>query len=221
MIEKLRAAGPSSKREANQPLLSPLLALQKAGDFPRHRAVVHFHGGQQPAHQRAKEINEVQWIPRWGKERIFGMIENRRTGVSPASAAGGCRSPPSMQGCWASSPARKEHHVAELFRARRRDIWYDWEVEELLPERDRPPCGKTVYQRDGYPRCLVRFWSFPCRRPGAARRPHLPGRPLPRRQGPASGLVSLLPAGSVGTRGTAPYKAVLTHGFVVDARGGR
>ena len=25
-----------------------------------------------------QHIAEVQWIPRWGRERIFGMIEKRR-----------------------------------------------------------------------------------------------------------------------------------------------
>ena len=45
------------------------------------------------------------------------------------------------------------------------------------------------------------------------------GRSLSRRLRPASRLVPFLAAGSCGTRGRAPYEAVLTHGFVLDEQG--
>ena len=37
-----------------------------------------------------RDIKKVQWTPDWGEQRITGMIENRPTGVSRASARGAC-----------------------------------------------------------------------------------------------------------------------------------
>ena len=53
----------------------------------------------------------------------------------------------------------------------------------------------------------------------AQRRERLPGRPLSRRLRPASRLVSLLAARSCMMDGMPPYRALLTHGFVVDGSG--
>ena len=41
------------------------------------------HGGigvvhkNMPIERQAEEIDRVKWIPHWGRERIYGMIENR------------------------------------------------------------------------------------------------------------------------------------------------
>jgi isoleucyl-tRNA synthetase len=71
------------------PQLSPLLALQAAGDFPGHAPVVHLHGEDRAAQKSLEEIDRVKWIPHWGRERIYGMIENRPDWCVPASAPGG------------------------------------------------------------------------------------------------------------------------------------
>ena len=47
----------------------------------------------------------------------------------------------------------------------------------------------------------------------------LPGRPVSRRLGPASRLVPFVAAVSCMLNGVPPYKALLTHGFVVDGEG--
>ena len=39
-----------------------------------------------------RDIKKVQWTPAWGEQRITGMIETGRTGVSRVSAPGACRS---------------------------------------------------------------------------------------------------------------------------------
>jgi len=36
-------------------------------------------------------INEVKWIPSWGRDRIYGMVENRPTGVFRARDYVVCR----------------------------------------------------------------------------------------------------------------------------------
>src|SRR5207253_7514884 len=39
-----------------------------------------------------EEIHHVKWIPAWGEDRMYEMIEKRRTGASRASASGACLS---------------------------------------------------------------------------------------------------------------------------------
>jgi isoleucyl-tRNA synthetase len=39
--------------------------------------VVHLHGEDGAAQKSLQAIDQVKWIPHWGRERIYGMIENR------------------------------------------------------------------------------------------------------------------------------------------------
>ena len=43
--------------------------------------------------QALEQIDKVQWLPAWGRNRIYGTVEAGRTGASPASAPGASRSP--------------------------------------------------------------------------------------------------------------------------------
>ena len=46
--------------------------------------------------QAIKAIEDVQWFPAWGEDRMVSMIRNAPTGVSPVSAAGACPFPYSI-----------------------------------------------------------------------------------------------------------------------------
>ncbi|HEY5975116.1 MAG TPA: isoleucine--tRNA ligase, partial [Geobacteraceae bacterium] len=101
--------------------------------------------------QALTAINEVQWIPKWGKERIYGMIENRpdwcisrqRSWGVPITAFS-CRSCGEYL-----ADADTMFHVAELFKQHSSDIWYDWEPQRLLPAGTVcPSCGAAEFAKE-------------------------------------------------------------------------
>ena len=173
--------------------------------------------------QALKAINDVEWIPRWGKERIFGMIENRPDWCVSRQRSWGV--PITVFYCAACGEALADgktmHHVADLFEKGGSDLWYEKEVEELLPIGTLcAKCGHTKFTRESD---ILDVWfdsgvshAAVLERRGNLSAPadlYLEGSDQHRGWFHSSLLAS------VGTRGIAPYKAVLTHGFVVDGAG--
>jgi isoleucyl-tRNA synthetase len=168
-------------------------------------------------------IDKVQWIPRWGRERIYGMIENRpdwcvsrqRTWGVPITAFS-CRE------CGEYiADGNIMDHVATLFKEQSADLWFDWEAEKLLPAGTKcPKCGSSSFEKE---MDILDVWFDS----GVSHAAVL--EPNPRLHSPADIYLegsdqhrgwfhsSLLE--SVGTRGVAPYRSVLTHGFVLDGQG--
>ena len=67
----------ANRQKENQPQLSALLALQDSGSLPRSRSVVYRldKGGDR---ERALDaLNDVNFIPGWGENRIRAAVENR------------------------------------------------------------------------------------------------------------------------------------------------
>ena len=84
-----------------------------------------------------KEIDKVTWIPHWGKERIYGMIENRPDWCVSRQRAWGV--PIAIFYCQECGTLYLNkniiNHIYRLFEENGADIWFEKEVEELLPER--------------------------------------------------------------------------------------
>jgi isoleucyl-tRNA synthetase len=168
-------------------------------------------------------INEVQWIPKWGRERIFGMIENRPDWCISRQRTWGV--PITAFSCTACgeyiADGKIMDHVAAHFKEHSSDIWFDWSAEKLMPAGTKcPKCGAATFEKEND---ILDVWFDS----GVSHAAVL--EPNPRLSSPADMYLegsdqhrgwfhsSLLE--SVGTRGTAPYKNVLTHGFVVDGSG--
>ena len=169
------------------------------------------------------EIENVAWIPKWGKERIYGMVENRPDWCVSRQRNWGV--PITVFYCRACGEAladgRIMHHVADLFEQEGSDIWYDREAGELLPAGTTcPSCGKDSFDKE---MDILDVW-FDSGVSHAAVLEHRPelGSPadmyLEGSDQHRGWFHSSLLA-SVGTRGRAPYRSVLTHGFVVDGNG--
>ena len=116
---------------------------------------------------------------------------------------------------WTTWPASSTKHGA--------DVWFDWAdgrapaAGYALPEMRRRQLSRrrTTSSTSGSTPGVSHAAVLEAR-PELA----LAGRPLPGGERPAPRLVPLLAAGPrVGTRGRAPYRTVLTHGFVVDGNG--
>jgi len=168
-------------------------------------------------------IRRTQWIPHWGRDRIYGMVENRTDWCISRQRSWGV--PIMGFRCTACKESLLREDViegiAKRFEAEGADAYFKYSAEELLPPSIAcPQCGGKTFEKETD---ILDVW-FDSGVSYAAvleRRPDL--------QMPADIYLegtdqhrgwfhsSLLTA--VGTEGRAPYKAVLTHGFVVDGEG--
>jgi len=168
-------------------------------------------------------IDQVQWIPKWGRERIHGMIENRPDWCVSRQRSWGV--PITAFSCTACgeyvADGKLMDHVAGLFKEHSSDVWFDWSAEQLLPAGTVcPKCGAAAFEKEND---ILDVWFDS----GVSHAAVLEANP--KLSSPADLYLegsdqhrgwfhsSLLE--SVGTRGRAPYKSVLTHGFVLDGKG--
>ncbi len=168
-------------------------------------------------------INEVSWIPKWGRERIYGMIESRPDWcVSRQRAWGVPITVFKCQKC-GETLADKEilDHLQGLFREGGVDIWFTKDAAELMPDgKSCTKCGATDFGKETD---ILDVWfdsgvSFSA---VCEERDYLKDQPDLYLEGSDQhrGWFHSSLLASVGTRGRAPYSTVLTHGFVVDSKG--
>jgi isoleucyl-tRNA synthetase len=168
-------------------------------------------------------INQVEWIPRWGRERIYGMVENRPDWCISRQRAWGV---PIVafhcQGCQEVLLSQKIlDHIIDLVRAEGADVWFSRTAAELLPPQTScPKCGGTEFKKESD---ILDVWfdsgvSYACVLEsrlglGFPADLYLEGSDQHRGWFHSSLLTS------VATRQQAPYRSVLTHGFAVDGEG--
>ena len=167
------------------------------------------------------EIERVRWIPAYGRDRINGMIEKRPDwclsrqrvwGVPiPGFTCVGCRK--------VLADPNIIEYIAGLIESRGTDVWFERAATELLPSGTAcSSCGGTVFEKE---RDILDVWFESGVSYAAVLKPrkwwpadlYLEGSDQHR-----GWFHSALLAG-VTTDRRAPYKAVLTHGFVVDGQG--
>jgi isoleucyl-tRNA synthetase len=167
-------------------------------------------------------IDKVTWIPRWGRERIYQMVERRPDWCISRQRAWGvpivafhCR------GC-GKVYLTPEILAGIIQRVGREgaDFWFDTPTSELLPPGTACACGASDFNKETD---ILDVW-FDSGVSWAAVVDPDPDLTLPadlylegsdqHRGWFHSSLLTC-----VGTRGQAPYKGVLTHGFVVDGEG--
>ncbi|MCL8206950.1 MAG: isoleucine--tRNA ligase [Actinomycetia bacterium] len=169
-------------------------------------------------------VDTVEWVPEWGRERMRLMIADRSDwclsrqrhwGVPiPAFVCRSCR------GSVMSAPFVE--HFANLVARHGSGIWWEWSVEQLLPPGGLacPACGGTDLEKEWN---VFDVWLDS----GATQAAVL--APDPELTWPADmvlegadqfrGWFNSLLTTAVGWRGQAPYRAVVTHGWVVDGQG--
>ncbi len=169
------------------------------------------------------EIKKTEWIPKWGMDRILGMVENRPDWCISRQRAWGV--PITLLKCKRCKEfvsdkaimARIEKEV-ETYGA---DIWFEKsEADMLPPDYKCPKCSSQEFIKEtdildvwfdsGVSHAAVMEADARLSSPADL---YLEGSDQHRGWFQSSLLAS------VGTRGRAPYKAVLTHGFVVDGQG--
>ena len=168
-------------------------------------------------------IDQVTWIPRWGRDRIYGMIQNRPDWCISRQRAWGV--PIVAFTCSSCRQLLVEERIVEyvsgLFVKGGADIWFELPAKELLPPETRcPRCRGEEFSKETD---ILDVWfdsgvsyAAVCEKRKNLKSPadmYLEGSDQHRGWFHSSLLAS------AGTRGQAPYHSVLTHGFVVDGEG--
>jgi isoleucyl-tRNA synthetase len=153
--------------------------------------------------QALEQIINTVWIPKWGRDRIYGMVENRPDWCISRQRAWGV--PIALFQCkkckeFISDKAVMDKIEQEVAKSGA-DIWFEKSEAELLPQNYKcPKCNSQDFIKEK-------------ERLSSPADLYLEGSDQHRGWFQSSLLAS------VGTRGRAPYRAVLTHGFVVDGQG--
>jgi isoleucyl-tRNA synthetase len=173
-----------------------------------------------------KAIEEIDavggWVPDWGKERIKSMVENRPDWCVSRQRAWGVPIP--VVYCKVDHEpvvsADLMEHVAKAFDSEGADAWFD---QDLIPKDLRcAKCGGSEFEKEND---ILDVWFDS----GSSWAAVLDSGVWPTLQYPADlylegsdqhrgWFMSSLMI-SIGARGKPPYKAVLTHGFLVDGEG--
>jgi len=170
-----------------------------------------------------KEIENVQWVPNNGMKRIYGMVENRPDWCISRQRIWGVPIVSfSCSECGNVILDKKIiNHVADLVQKGGIEVWHEKEISELLPSDFKcPNCKSTKFAKG---RDILDVWfdsgasyATVCENNKNLGIPvdlYLEGSDQHRGWFHTSLLESVL------TRGKAPYKEVVTHGFIVDKDG--
>ncbi|MCI5945599.1 MAG: isoleucine--tRNA ligase [Oscillospiraceae bacterium] len=168
-----------------------------------------------------ENISKVQWIPEWGEERIKGMVNDRSDWCISRQRTWGVPIPVFYcKDC--GKPIVTDETIkktSDLFRKEGSDAWYIHDVKDLIPEGLKCECGCTEFVKETD---IFDVWFDS----GVTHKAVMEERGF---DTPVDLYLegadqyrgwfqsSLLTSSAI--YGRAPYKAVCTHGWVVDGEG--
>jgi isoleucyl-tRNA synthetase len=173
--------------------------------------------------QALSGIDKVNWIPGWGRERIHGMVMNRPDWCLSRQRAWGV--PVTILKCNDCEEFITDHdilsNIVALVEKHGADIWFSKSAPDLLPSGYRcGKCGGTSFSKE---LDILDVW-FDSGVSHAAvlerdKRLSWPADMYLEGSDQHRGWFQSSLLASTGTRGNAPYRTVLTHGFTVDGQG--
>ncbi|OGC04749.1 isoleucine--tRNA ligase [candidate division WOR-1 bacterium RIFOXYA12_FULL_43_27] len=162
-------------------------------------------------------IKETKWYPSWGENRITGMVEGRPDWCISRQRSWGVPIPAFYcENCGEVNTTGEFNKAAqELFKKEGSDAWFKYDASDILPKGTKcQKCNGTNFKKETD---ILDVWF----ESGSSHAAVLDGIANLYLEGSDQHRgwfqTSLLTA--VGTKGRAPFNAVLTHGFTIDDKG--
>ncbi|MDP7149251.1 MAG: class I tRNA ligase family protein, partial [Nitrospinaceae bacterium] len=169
------------------------------------------------------EIKKTEWIPQWGEVRLSNMIKERPDWCISRQRSWGVPIPAFYcNNCKESLlDVKVVNHVRDMFLQHGADSWFYKDTNEFLPDGTKcPKCSSSDFEKEN-DIFDVWFESGSSHNSVVKKREELsfPADIYLEGSDQHRGWfqLSLLP--SVAAWGCAPFKTVITHGFVVDEHG--
>jgi isoleucyl-tRNA synthetase len=170
-----------------------------------------------------KAIDNVAWIPSWGKDRIQGMLETRPDWCISRQRVWGVPIPVFYCKQCGESIADPDValRVSELFKEKGADIWFEKQADFFMPQGYQcPKCKGETFEKEEN---ILDVWfdsgvshAVVLKRTDGLTWPadlYLEGSDQHRGWFQSTLLTSMTAGHGI------PYRSVLTHGFVVDEKG--
>ncbi len=165
----------------------------------------------------------IHWKPEWGKERMASMISERSDWCISRQRVWGVPIPIFYCDSCGKDIVTEESiaHVAALFRTHGSNVWFAREADALVPDGFRcPNCGHAHFSKESD---IMDVWFDS----GSSHAAVLETRE--ELQFPADiyleggdqyrGWFQSSMLTSIATKGVAPYRQIITHGWTVDGEG--
>lgn len=168
-------------------------------------------------------IDQVQWIPAWGRDRIYNMIRDRGDWCISRQRTWGVPIPIFYCEDCGEAIVNDEtiRHLQDIVRVEGSSAWFARTTEELIPPGlTCPKCGGTHFTKETD---TMDVW-FDSGSSHLGVLEHWPNHKWPadlylEGSDQHRGWFNSSLCVAVAVRGQAPYKAVLTHGFTLDDKG--
>jgi len=175
-----------------------------------------------------EEIHQVNWVPAWGEDRMYEMIEKRPDWCVSRQRFWGV--PIIVFYCDACGKRLEDYaalrNVVKWFEKEGADAWYKHSPAELLPPSTKCSCGSSNWRKEndildvwfdsGSSHLAVLKAGSGLVEPGQDWRPadvYLEGPDQYRGWFHSSLLVA------TGVKDASPYKGIVTHGWTLDEQG--
>ncbi len=167
-------------------------------------------------------IGQVVWTPKWGEERIYGMIQSRpdwclsrqRTWGVPITAilCVECGTVQNNEGI--------NTRIDEIFLKEGADAWFARELTDFIGTDHKCQCGSSEFEKE---EDILDVWfdsgTSHAAVLGVREEVSSPADLYLEGSDQHRGWFQSSLLASMGTTGNPPFKGVLTHGFVVDHKG--
>jgi len=166
-------------------------------------------------------VDEVKWIPDTGKNRINSFVKSRGDWCISRQRSWGVPIPVFYSTEKENDILLDEHtlaHIEQIFAEHGSDAWFKWDEKDLLPDKYKAEASKW---KKGTDTMDVWFDSGSSWAGVASTRDelHYPSDLYLEGSDQHRGWFQSSLLTSVAAQSKAPYKTVLTHGFVLDSKG--